>query len=82
MVIAPGPGIAEPERGEQVQRSPFRPPVGGAETNEDILRIDLGVLDRDVEVAIFRKNARVDQFILRLALPPAAIRRPGRKAAP
>src|ERR1700694_5439880 len=46
-------------------------------TQEDvgkyILRIDLGILDGDVEVAILCKNARVDQFIFKLAFTPAAI---------
>src|SRR5215471_8379133 len=43
------------------------------DANEDIFWIGLGILDRDVEVAILRKNTCVDQFIFRFASPTTTI---------
>src|SRR5215831_4196255 len=73
MLIAPDPGIAEPERGQYMQGRCFWTAIRRSKTNEYILWIDFGILDCDIEVAIFRKNTRVDQFVFRLTSPSAAI---------
>src|SRR6266566_8569670 len=75
VLIPPGPGIAEPERREHMQRRCFWTAICGSNTDEYILWIDFGILDGDIEVAILRKNACVDQFIFRFASPATAILR-------
>src|SRR5712692_6704716 len=73
MLISPGPGIAEPECRQHMQRRCFWATICGSNADEDILRIDFGILDRDIKVAILHKDARVDQFVLRFASAATAI---------
>ena len=73
-VCAPGPGVAEPERGKHSQRRRLRSAVGGAHTDQYIERVDFGVFHADIEVAVLREDARVDQFIFGFLAAPIAIR--------
>ncbi|OPY88293.1 MAG: hypothetical protein A4E72_01355 [Syntrophus sp. PtaU1.Bin208] len=58
------PVITEPERRQQVQFRPFRSPVGGSNTHQDVFRIGFGILHKDVEIAVFVKDAGIEQLIL------------------
>ena len=51
-----------------MQRGRVRSTVDGCDATEDVLLIGLGILDKDVEVAILPKcfAERIDQFILGL----------------
>ncbi len=69
----PGPGIAEPQRGQQMQRGALRAAVGRRDTDQKVVRRGLGILDRDVEVSPFLENARVFQLELRLVAAAPAI---------
>ncbi len=74
VVIAPCPGVAEPERGKQVQRCRLWSTIGGAHTDQDIKRICFGVFQRDIEVAIFREDAGVHQLVFGFMATAIAIR--------
>src|SRR5438876_9049527 len=49
--------------------------IGSSDANKYIFWINLGILDRDIEVAVLCKDTRVDQFIFRLASSAATMRR-------
>ena len=74
VVIAPGPRVAEPERGQQVQRRHLRSVVGGAHAHQHVERVGFGVFYADIEVAVLGEDARVDQFVFEFLAAPAAIR--------
>ena len=70
---APRPGVAEPERGEQVERRGRGAPVGDGDAHQDVLGSRLGVLDEHVEVAILGEDPGVEQLELRLEPVPVAV---------
>ena len=59
------PGVAEPERRQQVQDGLLRPPVPDRDPDQDVLGGVLRVLHEDVEVAIVVEDPGVDEFVLR-----------------
>ncbi len=69
--LSPRPRVAEPQGGEDRQRRGIRPPIDRADTDANILRPRLCVLNIDIEVAALVENPGVDEFILGL-LPRAA----------
>src|SRR5215469_3419080 len=72
-VLAPRPGIAKPELRQDVQLAGFRAAIHGCNANEDVFDVRLGVFDDEIEVAIVRKYASVEQFEFWLAAATAAI---------
>ena len=64
VVVAPCPGVAEPERGKQVKRCRLRPTVGRTDTDQDVSRVGFGIFDGDIEVSIFRKDTWQVAFIV------------------
>jgi hypothetical protein len=71
---APGPGVAEPEVRQHVQRRRVGPPVPGGDAHHDVLRRGLRVLDEDVEVAAVLEDPGVEQLVLGPArLPPLVL---------
>ncbi len=74
VVIAPGPRVAEPERGEQAQGSCIRSAVGGAHADQHVEWVDFGVFHADIEVAVLCEDARVDQLVFGFLAAPAAVR--------
>ena len=62
----PGPGVAEPDRRQQVERRRLRAAVVDRDLDEDVLGRRLGVLDEDVEVAAVVEDAGVEQLVLGL----------------
>ncbi len=65
---APGPGVPEPERGEQMQGRRLGATVHRLDPDQEVLRSRLGVLDEDVEVAVLVEGAGVQQLVLQLVL--------------
>ena len=63
---APGPRIAIPERGEQMQRRVVGPPVDDRDRDQHVVGRRFRVLDEHVEVTILGENARVGQLKLGL----------------
>ncbi len=73
VVPPPAPGVAEPQRRQQVQRRRVRAAVADRDADEDVVGRGLGVLDLHVEVAAVVEDARVGQLELRLAARPRAV---------
>ena len=57
-VGAPGPGVAGPELGDEVQRRRVRAAVGGGDLDQDVVGGGLGVFHHDVEVAVAPRRRR------------------------
>ena len=71
----PRPGVAKPQRGEEVQRRRLRPVVDGGDADDDLLRRRLRVLHEDVEPAAVVEDAGVEQLVLGPGpLPPLVLR--------
>ena len=62
--IAPRPGVTHPKGGKQGQRSGIGAPVGGLDSDQNVGWRSLGILNNDVEIAIFSKNTRINKFVL------------------
>ncbi len=67
------PGVAEPQRRQQVQRRRVGTAVGHGDAHQQVLGRGLGVFDEDVEVAPVVEHAGVQQFVLGLVPAAAAI---------
>ena len=63
-LASPGPGIAKPERRDHVERSRVGTAIAGRDSDHDVFRIGLRILDVDVEIAVVVKDAGVDQLVL------------------
>ena len=73
LVDAPGPGVAEPQRGQEVERGGLGAAVDGGHPHQDVFRRGLGVLDDHVEVPVLVEQAGLDQLVLELAAVPASV---------
>ena len=71
--FAPGPGVAEPQLGQEVQRRRLGPAIDRPDLHQEVVRAAFGVLDEDVEIAIAVEHAGVDQLELLLILAAAAV---------
>ncbi len=65
-VLSPGPGVAEPKRGQKMQGRGFRPTIPGGDFDENVFNVGLGVFEEDIEVAVLREDARIEQLELGL----------------
>ena len=72
-LVAERPGVAKPERRQQVQRRGVGAAVGRADADQNVLGRVLGVLDEHVEVAVLVEDAGVEQFVFQRVLSPAAV---------
>ena len=72
-IATPRPGVAEPQRGQQVQLRCFGAAVVRGDPDEDVFGSGLGILDEDVEVAVLRKHPRIQQLVFRSLAPAAPI---------
>src|SRR6266851_4131869 len=61
---SPRPDIAKPELREDMQRCRFRAAVAGLDADANVFRVDLGILDDDIEIAVFVEHTRVEQLEL------------------
>ena len=61
----PGPRVAEPQGRQDVERCGVGSAVVRSDPDRQVLRIGLGVLDEDVEVAIAIEYPGVEQLVLR-----------------
>ena len=62
VLLPEGPDIAEPERGQQIERRFFRPAIPGCDLDQDIFRRGFGIFDEHVEVAVLVENAGIHQL--------------------
>ena len=68
------PGVAEPERRQQVQRRRLRPAVVRGDAHQQVVVVRLRVLDLHVEVAVVVEHAGVEQLVLEVAEAARAVR--------
>src|SRR4029077_4041443 len=71
--ISPRPRIAEPNCRKNSKIGGFRAAVGDSDLDQNVFDIGLGIFHDHVEVAIFVKYTRIEQFKLWLALVAAAV---------
>src|SRR5208283_2637215 len=72
-ILAPGPGIPEPQGWQEMQRRQFRPAIDRRYFYKDIFDITLRVFHEDIEITVSLKNAGVQQFKLWCVAPPPLI---------
>src|SRR5712692_11952362 len=56
-----------------MQGGRFRAAIDGRDSNEDVFDVRLGVLDEKIEIAVFGKDASVEQFKFGLSAATAAV---------
>ena len=66
IVLAPRPGVAEPQCRQDAQPGRFRPAIVHGDPDEDVFRAFLGVFDEHVKVAVVVKYAGIEQLVLEL----------------
>src|SRR2546430_17676604 len=62
LASVPAPGVPEPNRREQMERRRFRAAVFRAHANQNVMRVRLGVLELDIEIAVLSEGVRVPNF--------------------
>ncbi len=70
---APGPGVAEPQRRQDMQRCLVRPGILDGDPHEQVVRPCLGVVDGDHPVPAVVEDPGVDQFVLSLGPRPPPV---------
>ena len=75
IVASPGPRVPEPKCREYVEFRGFWTAIRCGYANKKIVRIHLGVFERNIEVAVLAQDARVPQLEFRSLLWPAVIYR-------
>ena len=73
-VRGPRPGVAEPERRQDVNGRRVRSAVLDRDLDEDVFGRGLGVFDEHVEVAVLIEHARIEQLVLELRAPALLVR--------
>src|SRR5215469_2737017 len=71
--LRPSPSVAEPEVRQEVEVGSFRASIECFDANTDVIGLALGVLDKDVEVAVRVKDAGVEQLEFEAAAVAAPI---------
>src|SRR5918992_2049709 len=74
-IAPPAPGIAEPERREPLDRRRRRAAITDADADEDVFRLELGVLHHHVEIAALVEDPGVDQLVFPVELAPSPVLR-------
>jgi hypothetical protein len=72
--VAPRPGVAEPQRRQQVERGRLGPAVVRGDEHQQVVGPGLGVLDDHVEVAVVLKDTRIEQLVLEVLLAATSVR--------
>ena len=70
---SPAPGIAEPDRRQQIERRRLRTAVPGRDPHENVFARGFRVLHEHVEIAVAIEDARIDQLEFRVRLCPPAV---------
>ena len=71
-VCPPVPGVAEPEVWQHIQDR-IRPMINDCDLDQHVFRVEFGVLDEHIEIAVLREDARIQQFELRLFAAPLRV---------
>ncbi len=67
--LLPGPRVPEPDGRQQIDVRALRAAIADVNRDEQVLGIGLRVFDLDIEIAVFGKDARIQQLELRRILP-------------
>ena len=71
--IAPSPGVAQPQGGQQAQRRGLRPAVDRSDADQEVGGRGLGVVDEHIEVAALVEQASIHQLVFRLIAVTATV---------
>src|SRR6202011_101559 len=71
IVATPAPGVAKPNRRQQMKRRRFRPAVRCGDPDQDVVRGRFGVFDLDIKKPIFAEHIGIPEF--EFALHPCAV---------
>jgi len=63
----PCPGVAKPQRRQNVHGGGIRAAIGQADLDEDVFRRLLRIFHKDVEITILVENAGIEQLVLHVA---------------
>ena len=74
LIAAPAPGVAKPNRRQQMQRRRFGTAVSCIYSDEDVVGIRLRVLKLDVKVATFSERVRIPNLKLAFDLRAPVVR--------
>ena len=66
IAIAPIPLIAQPQGGQQGELCSLRPTIHHLDSDQQILRSGLGVINKNIKITLLCKDPRVHQLIFRL----------------
>src|SRR3954466_5739076 len=72
-VVAPGPGVAEPERRQDMEGGRLRSAIRRRDPYEDIFGRLLGIFDEDIEIPILVEDSCVEEFVFHLMAAPPAV---------
>src|SRR5436309_4787828 len=64
LALIPGPGIAEPNGRNEMHASSFGAAIVRSDSNKNVFRGGLGILNDDVEIAVFVEDAGIEQLKL------------------
>jgi len=65
-VVPPTPGVAIPQRGQQMALGGIRPAVGDVDLNQDVILLCFGVFNHHIEIAVVGKNAGIKQLVFKI----------------
>src|SRR5215831_11520169 len=66
LVIAPRPGVSEPQRRQYPETGGLRPAVVGGDPDTYIVRTALGVFDEYIEIPVVVKDSGIQQLVLEI----------------
>src|SRR6185369_547089 len=74
-LFSPCPDVAKPYGGQNMQPCGFRATVPGRNTDQNVFRSCLAILDKNIEVTVLVKHAGIHQLVFPLVRASAAVDR-------
>ena len=65
-IPSPRPGVAEPQRRQQMQRRGLRPAIHGGNLDQDVFDIRFGIFRKHIEIAMLGENTGIHEFKFRI----------------
>ena len=69
----PGPGIPEPDCGQEMQIRGFFSPIVDGDPDQDVFMRGFGIFDEDIEITLILKDTGVPQFKFRIVFAPSLV---------
>ena len=70
----PGPGVAKPQAGQEMDGDRIRPAINHADLNKQVFSSVLAIFYEDIEIAVFVEDTRVQQFVLHIVTTATLVR--------